>query len=160
MAESIEIAQELEPDVIITQDLCNVCSVDLNLVRKVCEDMSKRPNIVSLDPFTIEDVLDDITRVGQAVGRSETAEAKVTELRRRIATASAVASEAAARREQPLKVLLPLRPECPPNRKVSVDPTFWRYLQHAVLRKAPALPERSERSELAQQDACSSALCR
>ena len=45
---------------IITQDLCNVCSVDLALVQKVCKEMQTRPSIISLNPFTVEDVLNDI----------------------------------------------------------------------------------------------------
>ena len=52
--------QDLNPDVIITQDLCNVCSVDLALVRKVCTEMASDPVIVSLNPFTLDDVLSDI----------------------------------------------------------------------------------------------------
>lgn len=52
--------QDLSPDVIITQDLCNVCSVDLALVQKVCKDMQTQPSIVSLNPFTVDNVLNDI----------------------------------------------------------------------------------------------------
>ena len=47
---------------IITQDLCNVCSVDLALVEQTCKDLPQRPKIVSLDPFTIEEVMADIVR--------------------------------------------------------------------------------------------------
>lgn len=56
--------QELSPDVIITQDLCNVCSVDLALVQKTCAEMHSNPQIVSLNPFTVEDVLNDILTGG------------------------------------------------------------------------------------------------
>lgn len=60
LTETYDAVQKLNPDVIITQDLCNVCSVDLSLVQKVCKEMTSQPTIVSLNPFTIDDVLNDI----------------------------------------------------------------------------------------------------
>jgi len=58
----------LTPDVILTQDLCDVCSIDLERVRRVAAALDPRPEIVSLNPETVEDVLDDLLRVGRAVG--------------------------------------------------------------------------------------------
>ena len=59
----------LRPDVILTQDLCEVCSIDLRTVRRVASTMDPVPEIVSLNPATFEDVLDDVLRVGRAVDR-------------------------------------------------------------------------------------------
>ena len=60
----------LKPDVILTQDLCQVCSIDLNTVRSVVAAMppANRPEIVSLNPTTFEAVFDDLLTIGRSVG--------------------------------------------------------------------------------------------
>ena len=75
--------QELRPDVILTQDLCEVCSVDLRSVQRVAAAMDPRPAVVSLNPSTLWDVLDDVLRVGEAVGRADAAQQAMVELRDR-----------------------------------------------------------------------------
>ncbi len=59
---------DLEPDIVLTQDLCEVCSVDLAQVRRACAGLPTRPEIVSTNPETVEDVLDDLMRIGRACG--------------------------------------------------------------------------------------------
>lgn len=71
----------LRPDVILTQDLCEVCSVDLRTVERIAETMDPRPRIVNLNPVSIEDVFDDLLRVGEAVGLHEAAERALVALR-------------------------------------------------------------------------------
>jgi iron complex transport system substrate-binding protein len=61
---------KLKPDLIITQDLCGVCSIDLGTVRAVAGGLSPVPKILSLNPQTLEDVLDDVLRVGDALDAS------------------------------------------------------------------------------------------
>lgn len=75
--------RELRPDVILTQDLCEVCSIDLNTVRAVARSMNPVPRIVSLNPTTFEHMLDDCYRVGEAVGLAAEAEERVAALRER-----------------------------------------------------------------------------
>lgn len=58
----------LRPDLILTQDLCKVCSVDLPTVQRLARTLPSPPRVVSLNPSTIEDVLDDLLRVGDALG--------------------------------------------------------------------------------------------
>lgn len=74
----------LGPEVILTQDLCEVCSIDLKTVRAVAAGLSPTPRIVSLDPHGLEDVFDDILRVGEAVGLRERAGEAVVKLRERM----------------------------------------------------------------------------
>ena len=50
-----EALRALEPDVILTHDLCEVCSIDLETVRGVAAGMPRPPKIVSLDPDTVWD---------------------------------------------------------------------------------------------------------
>ena len=77
----------LKPDVILTQDLCEVCSIDLQTVQAVARSMDPMPTVVSLDPKSIWAVFDDLLRVGAAVGLEREAEAAMVELRERWWTA-------------------------------------------------------------------------
>ena len=76
-----ETLASLAPDVILTQDLCEVCSIDLGTVRSIVADLDPRPTIVSLDPHTVWDVLDDLLKVGRAVGLEPEAEAAMVAAR-------------------------------------------------------------------------------
>lgn len=76
--------RSLRPDMILTQDLCRVCSVDLESVHQVAASMSPHPRVVSLDPHTVEDVLDDALRIGEAAGLHREAGALVAALRERM----------------------------------------------------------------------------
>lgn len=58
----------LQPDLIITQDLCDVCSIDLATVRRAAASLSPQPATLSLNPHTVEGVLDDVLRVSEALG--------------------------------------------------------------------------------------------
>jgi iron complex transport system substrate-binding protein len=72
-----ELLAELKPDLILTQDLCSVCAIDLAEVRMIASEMNPQPAVLSLDPQTLEDVLADMTIVGEAVGlQKEAAKAK------------------------------------------------------------------------------------
>lgn len=69
-----EALAELSPDVIITQDLCEVCAVSLDDVRAAVARLAHRSDIqiVSLSPTRLGDVLGDLTRVAAALGRPDT----------------------------------------------------------------------------------------
>ena len=71
----------LRPDLILTQDLCDVCSIDLATVRRVAAELEPAPAIVSLDATSLEDVLDDLLRIGDAIERPAPAHAAVVALR-------------------------------------------------------------------------------
>jgi iron complex transport system substrate-binding protein len=75
---------ELAPDVIVTQQLCPVCAVSTAQVDGAVRPLSRCPEVVSLDPKTIGDVLADIRRVGELTGRTAEAAALVGELERRL----------------------------------------------------------------------------
>lgn len=77
---------DLKPDVIVTQDLCDVCSIDLESVRGAAADMTRAGRdvrIVTLNPETFEGVLDDHLTVGGAIGLETEAGRAVGELRGR-----------------------------------------------------------------------------
>lgn len=79
---------DLRPDVILTQEVCDVCSIDLESVRAAARAVGERtgrePEIVALNPRTVEDVLDDVLRVGRAVGMESQAKRTVVDLRSRL----------------------------------------------------------------------------
>ena len=72
------------PDVILTQGLCDVCALDYDDVVKAAQRLPRMPAILSLNPHSLSDVLEDISRVGAATGRETAAQALVQDLRRRI----------------------------------------------------------------------------
>jgi iron complex transport system substrate-binding protein len=74
----------LAPDVILTQDVCDVCSIDLATVRSVAASLHKPPTIISLNPHTVEAVLDDILTVGRALDLEASARDVVVRLRERL----------------------------------------------------------------------------
>lgn len=93
--------QQLQPDVIVTQDLCAVCAVDLSAVQRAVGDTAE---IVCLNPFTVGDVLEDVMRVANALGTQQRAQAEVDELSRRLSVASRLGQACAAKLATPLKV--------------------------------------------------------
>lgn len=66
--------RDLHPDLILTQALCEVCAVHEGDVRSLASDLSPSPNVVALNATTLDAVLDDINRVGAALGLPEEAE--------------------------------------------------------------------------------------
>jgi iron complex transport system substrate-binding protein len=72
------------PDVILTQGLCDVCALDYDDVVKAAQRLPRMPAILSLNPHSLSDVLEDISRVGAATDRETAADALVQDLRRRI----------------------------------------------------------------------------
>lgn len=99
-----ELLKELKPDVILTQDLCNVCSVDLHLVQQTIDLLSIKPKVVTLNPQKLSDILEDISRVGKAVGREQESKTAVSALQQRVHRAQA-AAQAAQAGQDPIKVL-------------------------------------------------------
>lgn len=65
---------EAAPDIILTQGLCDVCALDYNEVVKAAGLLPQPPQILSLNPHGLSDMLDDIRRIGEATQRREAAE--------------------------------------------------------------------------------------
>jgi iron complex transport system substrate-binding protein len=77
--------EALAPDVVVTQDQCQVCAVSLDEVTAAVRGLTRRNvRVVSLQPLSFKDVLDDVRRVGEALGVPERAEAVCLEMSRRI----------------------------------------------------------------------------
>jgi iron complex transport system substrate-binding protein len=72
-----ELLHELRPDLIVTQALCSVCAVSYDDVRAVAENIDTHPQVISLDPRTVGEVLGDARTLAQATDRREAAAALV-----------------------------------------------------------------------------------
>jgi iron complex transport system substrate-binding protein len=76
--------KDTQPDVILTQGLCEVCALDYNDVVRAARLLPTEPRIVSLNPHCLADMLNDVLRIGEATGRYHRAELLVRELKNRI----------------------------------------------------------------------------
>jgi iron complex transport system substrate-binding protein len=72
------------PELILTQGLCDVCALDYNEVVRAAAGLAVRPVIVSLNPHSFADVLDDVVRIGAATNSAAVADVFVGELRQRV----------------------------------------------------------------------------
>lgn len=75
---------EVAPDLIVTQALCAVCAVSYDDVREVAGRLPSHPDVISLDPKTLGEVLDDLVRLGQVTGVQDRGESLKVDLRGRI----------------------------------------------------------------------------
>lgn len=76
--------QELQPDIILTQDQCEVCAVSLKDVQEATNKFICNAKIISLKPALLSDILNDITKIGKEAGREKEAENVVKNLTSRI----------------------------------------------------------------------------
>ncbi len=83
---------ELAPDLIVTQDLCRVCALPSGQVSDALNYLGCHADVLTLDPHSLDEVLDSILLVGQRAGAAERGTRLVAELRARLArTAASVA---------------------------------------------------------------------
>ena len=80
---------ELEPDLILTQDLCRVCALPSGHVEDALSYLGCQADVLSLDPCSLDEVLDSILTVGQRTGAPDRAALLVGELRARLARTAA-----------------------------------------------------------------------
>jgi iron complex transport system substrate-binding protein len=75
---------KIQPDLLVTQDLCSVCAVDVDDVSGALNHLGCQARVVTLDPGTLEEVLATILEVGAATGHDDEATALHTGLSRRL----------------------------------------------------------------------------
>jgi len=68
-----EMLRDLRPDLIVTQALCSVCAVSYDDVRAIADTIDPRPQVISLDPHTIGEVLGDVRTLAQATDSKDAA---------------------------------------------------------------------------------------
>ena len=93
---------DLRPDLILTQDLCRVCALPSGQVEDALGYLGCQADVLSLDPHSLDEVLDSILAVGQRTGVPERAARLVGELRARLAR---IAAAVAGRRRPNVAVI-------------------------------------------------------
>jgi iron complex transport system substrate-binding protein len=80
-----DLLESLAPDLIVTQDLCHVCAATPDELAAALAQISKRPDILSLDPLDLGDVWRDILWIGEKTGRRQRAQEFVQKIGERLA---------------------------------------------------------------------------
>lgn len=80
-----ELLRGLEPDLVISQDLCRVCALPAGTVEQACQELSLDAEIFQYDPMTLSDVLTEIDRLAEVLG----APSATADLHQRLASVAA-----------------------------------------------------------------------
>ena len=83
----------LDPDLILTQDLCRVCALPSGQVQDALAYLGCRSDVLSLDPHSLDDVLADIDLVGERTGAVERAADLLRSLRRRLSVIAGLVAD-------------------------------------------------------------------
>lgn len=79
-----ELLQRLQPDVIFTQDVCEVCQIDTACTAAAVAKLDKQPKLVPLSPNNLTDVFATVITIATALGQEEAAYRHLTVLQRRL----------------------------------------------------------------------------
>jgi iron complex transport system substrate-binding protein len=87
----------LQPDVILTQRLCDVCAVGYGTVAKLAQTLPGSPRLVNLEPTSLADIFDDIRRVAEACDVRKRADQLIGDLSKRVENVRERAAKALGR---------------------------------------------------------------
>jgi iron complex transport system substrate-binding protein len=79
-----DLLASLDPDLIVTQDLCHVCAASPDDLAAALSRFSRPPRVLTLTPHSLDDVWQDIIRTGDATNTRPRAEALAAELKARV----------------------------------------------------------------------------
>jgi len=79
-----QLLERLQPDLIVTQELCTVCAVSADDVRTVAAGMDPQPEVLSLDPRTLGEVLADVRTLGEKTDHADEAAALIERAAERV----------------------------------------------------------------------------
>ncbi len=75
---------EIEPDIIFTQDICDVCEIDTATVMRAVTKLKKQPQIVGISPASLQDVIESALTIAKALQQEEKGRQYVKSLYNRI----------------------------------------------------------------------------
>ncbi len=78
-----ELLQQIAPDIIFTQDVCDVCQIDTSLVQRAVHKLKKVPLIIPLLPRSLNDVFDNVLTIAKAMNQEKAGIALLKELQKR-----------------------------------------------------------------------------
>jgi len=76
--------ESILPDIIFTQDVCEVCQIDTACTESAVSKLSKRPDLIPLSPNNLDDVFECAVTIAKAIGREEIAHQYLAKLRTRL----------------------------------------------------------------------------
>ena len=79
-----QLLRQAQPDLILSQDLCHVCAVTPDQLHDALRSMPRQPTVLTLNPGTVQDVIDDVIRIGNAAGCSTEGQRLAVQLRDRL----------------------------------------------------------------------------
>lgn len=88
------------PDLLVTQEVCEICAVPKSLAADALDRLSPRPGLVSLDPSTLGEVLEGLEKLGRALGLG----GRARSVRKRLESRVEEVLRARPRREPPSRV--------------------------------------------------------
>jgi iron complex transport system substrate-binding protein len=80
----MDLMRELAPDLILTQQLCEVCAVSMGEVQRALKGLPSQPRVVNLEPRSLDGIIENIFDVAAETGANATAAVLVADLRMRI----------------------------------------------------------------------------
>jgi iron complex transport system substrate-binding protein len=90
--------RKLEPDVILTQNLCRVCAPSGDELTRAVRKFPRQPEVLFLTPRSIDEIVDNIRAVAAAIGRSSAADELCGEINSRISRVRSLTARAESRR--------------------------------------------------------------
>ncbi|MEU4231581.1 cobalamin-binding protein [Nonomuraea sp. NPDC026600] len=106
----VERLADLAPDVVLTQDLCEVCAVSYTGVSRAVRLLDSGPRVISLEPRTLPEVLRSIEHLGKALGVAHAASQRVAELEDKLAAVRSTVADRPRPRVAAIEWLDPLWP--------------------------------------------------
>ncbi|SOS74736.1 ABC transporter substrate-binding protein [Tenacibaculum piscium] len=78
------VLESIAPDIIFTQDVCDVCQIDTESVAKSACKLAKQPTLISITPNSLDDVFENALTIAKAMGKEEIGIKYVQKLKERI----------------------------------------------------------------------------
>ncbi len=95
--------EEIAPDIIFTQDMCDICQIDTACTAAAVANLEKQPELISISPESLEDVFESAVTIAKALGKEEVAYTYLDGLHKRI---DVVVDGLRAARALPKRVML------------------------------------------------------
>jgi len=80
----MELLENIKPDVIFTQEVCDVCQIGSRYVQKAIAGLKKQPKIITLVPRNLEDVFDNVLTISKVLGKDREGEKYLSKLYSRV----------------------------------------------------------------------------
>jgi iron complex transport system substrate-binding protein len=90
----LDILDRLDPDLVVSQGICDVCAVDSVLVREAVDELALDCEVLTTDPHSLGDVFADVRRIGDATDTATRADELLADLEARVDAVAATAEEA------------------------------------------------------------------